>query len=211
MHRCKTGLRFFPTCDMTTEVVHVGDGDGGDPPSSKIYDIGHKASLRNKTFRVTGYMADLHTLFVGVDGRPSPDTASSLTAAGAVRGLGQPSPRSCEHLTLQAAVRCVLAHTHASESLQLLLCQQVHDRWRYRYTQWAKAHSDTELPEVLQQTHGNRRKVMRVLPISDAMATARRLIKAGLEEMTQEITDLTASLNLKESASAGDDDNVEED
>ncbi|DBA97010.1 TPA: hypothetical protein ACH3X1_015292 [Trebouxia sp. C0004] len=129
-----------------------GDGDGGQPPSSKLGDTGHKA-----------------------------------------------------------AMRCVFAHTRASESLQTLLSQQVHDRWRYRCTQWAKAHPDTELPEVLQQTHGNRRKVVRVLPISDAMATARRLIKAGLQEMTQEITDLTASLNLKESGSAEDDDNVEED
>lgn len=195
---------------MAGVAAHGGDGGGGQPPSLTLGDTGHKVSQHSKTFRVTICMADLHTSPVGTVGRPSSDTASSVAAVGAVRGLGQPSARSCEHLTLQAAMPCVLAHTRASKSLQSLLCQQVHDRWRYRCTQWAKAHPDTKLPEVLQQTHGNRRKVMRVLPISDAMATTRRLIKAGLEEMTQEITDLTASLNLKESGSAEDDDNIEE-
>ena len=62
---------------MTTAAAHGGDGDGGDPPSSNIGDTDHKVSLHNETFRVTGHMADLHTSFVGVDGRPSSDTASS--------------------------------------------------------------------------------------------------------------------------------------
>lgn len=107
---------------------------------------------------------------------------------------------------MPAAVQCVLAHTDASTALQSALCHQVHDRWRYRCTKWTKQNPDVKLPEVTQSTHGNRRKVMRVLPISDAMAIARRLVKDGLEEMTQEITNLTASLNLQESGHGGDDD-----
>jgi len=185
---------------------------GSEPPRRDLGVAGHKVRVCGKNFQDVCQMADLCVSSSGAnaDSRSGPDTSPSAVAVGVVRGSGKSSARPCEYLTLPAAVRCVLAHNDVSAAMQAAVCHQVHDRWRYRCTQWTKNHPEIKLPEVTQSTRGNRRKVMRVLPISDAMAIARRLVKDGLEEMTQEITKLTDSLNLQESGHDEDDSDVEE-
>ena len=118
----------------------------------------HSPRACSKKNKSKDQMEDFCMMPVGgeVDSRSSPDSSASAGPLGIVRGSGQPSARSRECLTMPAAVKCVLAHTDASATLQAALRHQVHDRGRYRCTKWTKQNPDTKLPEVTQSTHGNR-------------------------------------------------------
>jgi len=100
-------------------------------------------------------------------------------------------------------------HTRQSaKSFRCLLGQQVEGIWRHKCTVYAKDHPDVQLPEVLQTTNGNRRLVLRVLPIEEALLVAEEIVPIGLRRMLADVTALMAEMGIETRVNAAEDADV---
>ncbi len=114
------------------------------------------------------------------------------------------------YVHLEQAIACLLAHKATSKSFQCLLGQQVEGIWRHKCTVYATTHPNVQLPEVVQTTNGNRRVVLRVLPIEEALIVAEEIIPIGLRRMLADVTALMAEMGIETKVNAAEDAEVVE-
>ena len=75
------------------------------------------------------------------------------------------------------------------------MCAQVEGLWRHKVTKFKEANPDVKLPTV-EETRGRRRKVLRVLPMADAVAVARKLVPIAKKQMLEELNNLMGELKI---------------
>lgn len=123
----------------------------------------------------------------------SAPSSDRLGLGGTVAGV---HTRSGEHLTLQQALAIVTADATMSVPLLNCLCAQVEGLWRHKVTKFKEANPNVKLPTVVQETRGQRRKVLRVLPVAEAVAVARKLVPTAKKQMLEELNTIMGQLNI---------------